>query len=517
MKFEMLSNEYWWGGIIVDAENMPYDSTTQKTIDLRNDRNTQSAPLYLSSKGRYIWSEEPFIITFSKGEIIIESENEVLLEKPGNTLREAYLSAMKNHFPFEENIHIPREFFKYPQFNTWMELIKNQKQDDIIKYAEEIVENGYKPGILMIDGGWQICQGNWEVNKEMMPDPKKMTDRLHELGFIVMIWVSPFMCSEGKVYLDLYSSYSAEFDCGNLNYNHLLRHKSGLPVIQRWWSGFGAIYNFALPDDCKHMAEQLKHLTDDYGFDGFKFDGGDYKPKSFITGMDFYGDYSPEELNISWINFASSYKYHEVKDSWKQGGKAVVQRLCDKFHSWTQNGINCLIPHGCFIGLIGSPFVCPDMVGSGSWTAFLYGRMDEELFIRMAECSALFPMMQFSSLPWRHLSKEGSEICKKMADLHEEIYPEIEKALKYSETTGEPIVRSMEYAFPGNGYEKINSQFLIGDSILSAPVITKGEREKEVYIPEGEWVEQNSKVTYTGPVKTVIDAPLDKLIWFRKN
>ena len=183
MKIEILRDEYWWGGKIKHAENMPFDASSEYSIDLATERQTQTAPLFLSSKGRYIWSEEPFIITFKDGCISVESNYEIEINDGGTTLREAYLNAMKDHFPFAEGIHTPREFYQYPQFNTWMELIKNQNQADIIKYAEEVVENGYTPGILMIDGGWQKCQGVWEVNREMMPDPKQMVDRLHELGF----------------------------------------------------------------------------------------------------------------------------------------------------------------------------------------------------------------------------------------------------------------------------------------------------------------------------------------------
>ena len=517
MEIQILKDEYWWGGSVVDADKMPYNYQTVCRIDLINDWITQSAPLYLSSKGRYIWSEEPFVIEFNKGKITITSDFEVKLYEAGNTLKEAYLTAMKRHFPFEENIHTPREFYKYPQFNTWMELIKNQNQEDIIKYAEEVVANGYKPGILMIDGGWQICQGNWEPRHDMMPNPKAMTDRLHELGFIVMIWVSPFMCSEGQLFLDLYTDYAVEGKSEELRYNHLVRYKDGTAAIHHWWSGFSALYNFNLPDDCAHMDKQLRHLMDDYGFDGFKFDGGSYEPKSFKAGIDFYDDYTPMQLNNAWMEFASSYKYHEVKDAWKQGGKQMIQRLWDKCHSWTERGINCLIPHGCFCGIIGMPFVCPDMVGGGSWTAFIKGKCQEELFVRMAQCSALFPMMQFSALPWRRLSEKGQKICREMAELHEAMYPEIEKVLSDSEKTGEPIIRSMEYMYPNHGYESINDQFMLGENILVAPVIVEGQTVKEVSVPDGEWVEQNSKKTYTGPCKVKVDAPLEILPWFIKK
>lgn len=40
------------------------------------------------------------------------------------------------------------------------------------------------------------------------------------------------------------------------------------------------------------------------------------------------------------------------------------------------------------------PAVCPDMVGGGMWTDFTEGKeIDCELFVRWAQCSALFPMM----------------------------------------------------------------------------------------------------------------------------
>ena len=95
MKIDFLKDEYWWGGLITEAENMPYDCNTVFCTNLATDRVTQSAPLYLSSKGRYIWSEEPFTIEFNKGVISITSDFEVFLTVAGETLREAYIDAME--------------------------------------------------------------------------------------------------------------------------------------------------------------------------------------------------------------------------------------------------------------------------------------------------------------------------------------------------------------------------------------------------------------------------------------
>ena len=159
----MLAGECWWGGTIKDAERMPFDEHTQYHVDLLRERRTQSAPLFLSSKGRYLWSEGAFAIEMDGGVMEIESDEPVQLEAPGSTLREAYLAAMKAHFPFESGIHTPREFYHHPQFNTWMELIKNQNEQDILAYAQEVVEHGYQPGIFIIDGGWQKMSGHMGV------------------------------------------------------------------------------------------------------------------------------------------------------------------------------------------------------------------------------------------------------------------------------------------------------------------------------------------------------------------
>ncbi len=516
MQFEILPGEHWWGGGIRDAEKQPFDAATVYSIDLLRQKRTQTAPLFLADTGRFLWSEEPYVIRFDHGTVTAEGEADIVLESGGETLREAYFTAMRKYFPFEKDIHTAREFYKYPQFNTWMELTKFQNEKDILAYAEEVVASGYTPGILMIDGTWQKAQGVWEFNPDRFSDPKGMMKRLHELGFIVMLWVSPFVCSEGPVFQELRATRQGAEGTGEVAArNHLVRNEKGEIAILKWWSGFSAIYNFNLPDDCAHMGAQLDRLMTEYGVDGFKFDGGSYLPQEFLNLNSVWGGWTFSQLNEAWWRFGSQYKYHEYKDTWKSGGSHVVQRLFDKDHRWVGNGLDCLIPHGIFAGLIGVPFLCPDMVGSGQWTAFLYGKVDEELFIRSAECSALFPMMQFSALPSRRLSTEGQRICLAMAKLHESLYADIEPLVTHAEQTGEPIIRSLEFVYPHCGYAEIKDEFLLGNDILVAPVVTQGARTREVVFPAGVWRDERGN-EFRGPCTAAVDAPLDVLPWFRR-
>ena len=75
-------------------------------------------------------------------------------------------------------------------------------------------------------------------------------------------------------------------------------------------------------------------------------------------------------------------------------------------------------------------------------------------------------------------------------------------------------MRSLEYSFPGNGYELIDDEFLLGDDILVAPVVTPKTYKREVVFPCGRWEDEDGNVFSKGSY--MLDAPLDKLLWFRK-
>lgn len=517
-RFKMLENEYWYGGCANEATTQPYDKNSVFHHEYSHDCANQGMPMYLSSKGRYIWSDDAFDVTIKDGEIIIESKNEVTINIGGNTLREAYLSAMKAHFPFTGKVP-EHEFFTTAQYNSWMEFTYYPDQEGILKYAHAIVDSGFVPGILIIDEGWHNPYGDWTFDSRKFPDPKAMIDELHSLGFKVMLWVVPYVACTGVKFVSQIR--------GDLNHNSnadkiFLRNESGNPAIVEWWNGFSAILDFTNPVDCNFLESQLHTLTDEFGVDGFKFDGGSmtaYHPKRFINGKprDFEGkEYSPLKQNIAWNEFGARFPFHEYKDTFKGGGKPTVQRLMDKSHSWDCNGIDTIIPNSLTQGILGHPFVCPDMIGGGEWTynvkpGFV---IDEELFIRMAQVSVFFPMMQFSWAPWRVLSKKSWETVAKFGRMHAEIAPEIMKIIEKSAVSGEPVIRFMEYQYPGCGYEKIRNQYMCGDDILVCPVVTKGTFERDVVIPEGKWIDELGNAFEKGVHK--IPVPIERLAYFRK-
>jgi alpha-glucosidase (family GH31 glycosyl hydrolase) len=253
----------------------------------------------------------------------------------------------------------------------------------------------------------------------------------------------------------------------------------------------------------------------DYCVDGFKFDGGTVSHYSteLINGP-ADAKFKAYERNIAWNDFGIRYKFHEYKDTFKGGGRRMIQRIRDRAHSWDNDGLSTLVPNAILQGILGHPYVCPDMIGGGEWTIKDLGLpVDEELFVRMAQCSAMFPMMQFSWAPWEALSEKYYECVKKAHDLHIEFSEIFAELADDAYKDGEPILRSLEYNYPGQGYAAVIDQFMMGEDLLVAPVLKKGASSRSIVLPPGRWLADDGK-TYAGPTEITVKTPLSRLPHF---
>ena len=499
-EFELPGNEYWWGGSVVDGRNSPL-SKGFVYDQFADCKGNQASPFFVSDKGRFIWSETPIKIEITDDKLVIRTKGgEILSGKPGTTLKDSYLYASRKFFP--PSGRIPDQLlFTSPQYNTWIELQYNQNENDILKYSENIVTNGFPPGVIMIDDNWQDRYGTWRFDCRKFSDPKGMIEKLHGMGFKVMLWVVPFISSDSPVYRDLAQKKLLIFADSTKT----------KPAIITWWNGASALVDLSNPDGYKWFKDQLNNLVIEYGVDGFKFDAGD--PESYL-GTYSFGDLNPNDHCEAYAKMAIEYPLNELRACWKMAGQPLVQRLRDKSHTW--DDMRILIPDMISLGLLGHQFGCPDMIGGGEWTSFQdTSVLDEELIVRSSQVSALMPMMQFSVAPWRVLSKPNLAICKKMANLHYHMGNEILGLARECAVSGEPMVRNLEYEFPGKGYQGIKDQFMLGSKIMIAPAVRKGEISREVVFPDGEWQGDDGTVV-RGPLTAKIDVPIERLPWYRK-
>ncbi len=495
----LLPGEHWWGGKAADGVEMPFSEKSAYDADFSVHHGyNHAAPFLVSDMGRYIWREDAFALSITSG--VMRTSRPVVVVDAGRNLREAFLAASKRHFPPSGKMP-PVEFIAAPQYNTWIELQYNQNQDDILKYARDILANGLPPGVLMIDDTWQAGYGDWRFEVSRFHDPAAMCRELHGMGFKVMLWIVPFVSMDSPAYRRLRDE------------GGLVERTKGDPAVVGWWNGKSALLDFSHPNGVKWFRNVLARLQLDYGVDGFKFDGGDiaiYRGERHIhTPM------PPEEQMRLYSAFGLEFPYNEYRASWKTGGQPLVQRLCDKFHAWSE--VARCIADMTAAGLIGHPFVCPDMIGGGDYVASLPDSpFDQELFIRSAQVHALAPMMQFSASPWRVLDEAGRRIIRETVALRQKFAPWFVELAETCAKTGEPMLRAMEYNWPHLGLAKVKDQFAMGDSLIVAPQIAKGAKTRTVALPSGKWRGDDGAVI-VGPATITVNTPLDRLPHFVKE
>ncbi len=312
--------EKWWGGAVAQAHQAPYGDTSFATDLNYDNKGNQAQPLLISNKGRVIWSDGPFAFSVNSDSVVITDYTlPVVEEQHGTTLRDAYLFASKSYFAPSGKTP-DTLLFTQPQWNTWIELTYNQNQQDILKYAHNILSNGFKPGVIMIDDTWQEDYGVWNFHPGRFSDPAAMMKELHSMGFRVMLWVCPFVSADAVPYRQLKEQKG------------LLRDSTGEPAMIRWWNGVSAVLDLTNPTDSAWFHRQLQQLQDTFGVDGFKLDAGDayfYKQNTVS-----FRKTAVNEQTMLFGQIGLKDPLNEYRAMWKMGGQPLAERIADKNHTW---------------------------------------------------------------------------------------------------------------------------------------------------------------------------------------
>lgn len=499
LSINVATNEYWWVGIVNHGNLMPLSKGYHADLNA-NLYGNQAQPLLLSTNGRVVWSDDPFSINADSNTITLtKASGKFISEKAGNSLKDAYRYASSKFFPPKGSAP-DLALFENPQYNTWIELLYDQNQKDVLKYARAILGNGFPPGVIMIDDNWQEDYGTWKFHPGKFPNPTAMIDTLLQWGFKVMVWVCPFVSPDSEMFRKLLSDSS------------LLRDNDGYSKMVKWWNGSSAVLDFTDSGAVKWFNGQLRHLADTNHVDGFKFDAGD--PEYYVN-VHGHRDVGPNDHAELFAKIGLSFPLNEYRATWKMGGQPLAQRLRDKGHTWAE--LQLLIPDLLLQGIMGYPFTCPDMIGGGEMGSFINLRnVNQDLIVRSAQCHALMPMMQFSVAPWRILDKQHFDAVKRSVEYRTKYIDTIQNLRIRAASTGEPIVRMMEYEFPHQGFEKIKDQFMLGSTILVAPMIYEGIVRK-VVLPKGKWFDVAHNKTISGGRTIEIKVPLDELPTFIKK
>uniref|UniRef100_A0A1I8QDH1 Glycoside hydrolase family 31 N-terminal domain-containing protein n=1 Tax=Stomoxys calcitrans TaxID=35570 RepID=A0A1I8QDH1_STOCA len=522
-----ISNLHWYGGPedryqYWPVERLTFDNYTYLT---KEDHNAGLAERYwLNSKGTffYVETETPLLITQNtkghENQLCFSAKNSL----PYNTrvnprtfvyhigiaenAKVAHMHAVKTLLGHPTG-HPDERMVQYPIWSTWA-LYKTKINESIVReLASAITSNGFENSQLEIDDDWEDCYGALTFKKSKFPSMKSFAEELKEKGFRVTLWIHPFINKDCEPH------YSEALSKGYL----VLDHNKN-PDTQ-WWNskkGEAAYVDFTKTEAQNWFKQRLQRLQTEDAIDSFKFDAGEtsWVPSDPVLAGD--AALSPHQITEDYVRTVGSLgPMVEVRSGQGTQDMPIFVRMIDKDSEWGwNNGLLTLITTLLQMNMNGYPFVLPDMIGGNGYNN---KPPNKELFIRWLQANVFMPSLQFSYVPWQY-DNETIEISKKFTKLHADYTPQIMERFKLATRTGEPVNPPLWWVDPEDMVAQgIFDQFLLGDSIIAAPIVKEGETKRDIYLPKGTWRDGNSKELHTGPIWIMdYSAPLDTLPYFEK-
>jgi len=404
---------------------------------------------------------------------------------------------------------------------------ENEDQAQVLGDAMTMRELDLPTSAIWIDRPYASGVNSFDFSMTQFNDAPGMIRELHELGFRIGLWHTPYIDEEDTAT----SSLLAEAE-----ERGFFPIQNGL-VFNNW----GRPLDLSNPDAFQWWQGLIRQYTD-MGIEGFKLDygedivlgglGGARNVWRFFDGSDertmhaayqrlyhrVYAETLPEQGGFLLCRGGTWGDQVNVSIVWPGDLDANFSEYGEERTDGeeTYRSVGGL-PAGLIAGLTLGPSGFP-LYGSDTG-GYRHAPPDKETFTRWFQITSLSPVMQIGTntndVAWEPTAGNGFDDemlawYREYTRLHLRLFPYIWSLLHHLYTDGRSPQRATGLAFPELG-EHPSDTFLLGDSLFVAPVVARGERTKTFLAPPGQWVDWWSGETITGGMTHTVDAPLDRL------
>jgi alpha-D-xyloside xylohydrolase len=401
-----------------------------------------------------------------------------------------------------------------------------QVEDDITR----IRDLDLATSAFWIDRPYATAVNTFDFAAAAYPDPAAMIQKLHDQGFRVALWHTPYVEDAAEPYRSqalaggyfppqvgiLLNKWSKPIDLTN-------------PAAYDWWQGLVRQYV-------------------DMGIEGFKLDyaedvvpgiGGARSSWLFADGSDdrtahhdyqllyhrVYAETLPETGGFLLCRTGRWGDQKNVSVIWPGDMDATFTRQGETFVNRDGDevvgvgGLPAAMIVGLNLGPSGFPFYGADTGG------YRHSPPPKEVYVRWFQQTALSSVMQIgdsSSQPvWEFTAENGRDpetvdLYRVYVRLHLRLFPYEWTYARRIGQSGRPIQRPFGLQYPEVGAHPWD-QYLFGDDLLVAPVLTEGATSRTVVLPPGDWIDWWDGTVYAGGAgggAVDVPAPLEKLPLF---
>ena len=370
-------------------------------------------------------------------------------------------------------------------WEAWPSLKWNTNQKSVMEANQEFLDHGYKMKWAVAGSGWWSAAGDADAttsfgkfNTSKYPDPKGMVDWFHQ--------------NDMKLIFGLRSNFPLAHPEGveAEAQGYVAHDGTGQPLVfKSRWKPLDDFYLLDAFDSSWH--EWWMENTALWGVDGWKedvmVDRGEqvYHPGFANKPMEVL--HRRGDLVIARCAYVSAPgTTQRINDT--KGEEERIPRLVIAY------------------GESGAPTVYADGIGNAS---------DNPVYLtRHTILEAVTASMGFGKKPW-DAGEANSNAMKMASDWHYMYGAYIYSAALKSYLTGYPYTLTpLNIAYPDDAatYNLTNQkkwEWMLGESMLAHPAFANGGWTRDVYLPEGKWMDYTNKTIHQGPkTLTSLDHPM---------
>lgn len=407
-------------------------------------------------------------------------------------------------------------------FAPWLDAIFGE--ENVRRVAERLRAEGVPVSAIWTedwrggvdDGTGYTLDEDWRLDRAVYPGFELLANDLHSLGIKLLTYNNTFL----EVGVDVWSEAEAE--------GYTIKNAQGEPYLFT----SAKFQDSSLADLTNPAAyEWVKDVYREglvQGADGWMADFAEWLPHDAVlaSGVDAEGYHNQYPVDFQRLHqelFDEQYALDGVERLYfVRSAYLGSQPLVSVFWAGDQqtdfslgDGLPSVIPIGLGLGVTGFPYFGHDIAGYMSQMAT---PTTKELWLRWASFGALSPVMRThhgksarDNWSWESDAETIAHL-RRWATLHLRLFPYLYALAREAVDTGLPMMRALALQYPGwePGWT-LTDQYLLGDRILVAPVVSEGATSRVVELPEGTFYPLEGGVAVEIPAgggSVTVDAPV---------
>jgi alpha-D-xyloside xylohydrolase len=398
-------------------------------------------------------------------------------------------------------------------YGVWMSRMSYRDEKTVMEVAHKLRELKLPCDVINIDGGWCTRGMDWEFDPIRFPQPAQMLCTLRTMNYRASIWQAPWVGANTR-------HFETAIEKGLAGYN---KEAVAAPGASEGKHGYKSFIDFSNPEAVAWYKSLLKPLLR-MGISVIKTDFGEqiemngrYKNLPALKMHNLYGLIYPKAA------FEITRDIHGEGIVWARPGWIGSQRYPvhwggDSACTW--DGLAGTVRGGLHMGLSGFAYWSHDVPGFHGLPNFMNSRPSSDLYVRWTQVGVFSSHIRYHGTSARE-PYEYPDVCdivRRWFNLRYCLIPyiidEAAKAIK----GGYPLMRAMIFH---HQHDRLcwhtDDQYYFGDSLLVAPVLDK-TCVRDVYLPEGAWVDFWSGETIEGAVMLKdVKVPLERIPVFARR